>query len=164
MGSPEFAHQEHSTNPAGSGDPNKPVEVTTANTKLQLHGGSARFELPLMSLDDYPQLPQLPEVTGKISPAALSGAVTQVAAAAGRDDTLPMLTGIHMEIQDNRLQLTATDRFRLALRRLSECGTPAAEISYFNCDGRGCAGFRIDSARFACRGPECPDPVAVSAW
>ena len=98
--------------------PNKPVEVTTANTKLQLHGGSARFELPLMSLDDYPQLPQLPEVTGKISPAALSGAVTQVAAAAGRDDTLPMLTGIHMEIQDNRLQLTATDRFRLALRSL----------------------------------------------
>lgn len=98
--------------------PNKPVEVSTENNKLKLKGGSARFELPLMSLDDYPQLPTLPEVTGQISPAALTAAVTQVASAAGRDDTLPMLTGIHMEMQGNHLKLTATDRFRLALRSL----------------------------------------------
>lgn len=98
--------------------PPKPVEVTTKDGKLELRGGSARFELPLMSLDDYPQLPTLPEVTGQIAPAALSSAVTQVAAAAGRDDTLPMLTGIHMEIRGSDVKLTATDRFRLALRSL----------------------------------------------
>lgn len=98
--------------------PPKPVEVTTIDGKLELKGGSARFELPLMSLDDYPQLPTLPEVTGQISPSALSNAVTQVAAAAGRDDTLPMLTGIHMEIHGSHVKLTATDRFRLALRSL----------------------------------------------
>ena len=66
--------------------PNKPVEVTTDGQKMVLQGASARFELPLMSLDDYPQLPSLPEVTGSISPAALTGAVTQVAAAAGQAD------------------------------------------------------------------------------
>lgn len=98
--------------------PAKPVEVTTDQSKMKLRGGAARFELPLMSLDDYPQLPALPEVTGSILPAALAGAVTQVAAAAGRDDTLPMLTGIHMEVQGNHLKLTATDRFRLAVRSL----------------------------------------------
>ena len=94
------------------------VEVSTNQSKMELKGGSARFELPLMNLDDYPQLPTLPEVTGKISPSALTEAVTQVAAAAGRDDTLPMLTGIHVEIHGNHLKLTATDRFRLALRSL----------------------------------------------
>lgn len=98
--------------------PAKPVEVTTEGNKMKLKGGSAKFELPLMSLDDYPQLPELPEVTGEIAPAALTAAVTQVASAAGRDDTLPMLTGIHMEIAGNHLKLTATDRFRLALRSL----------------------------------------------
>lgn len=98
--------------------PAKPVEVSTDGSTMVLQGGSARFELPLMPLDDYPQLPTLPEVTGRISPSAFVGAVTQVAAAAGRDDTLPMLTGIHIEIAGGELQLTATDRFRLAIRRI----------------------------------------------
>lgn len=98
--------------------PAKPVELTTDASKMKLRCGAARFELPLMSLDDYPQLPTLPEVTGTLSPSALTDAVTQVAAAAGRDDTLPMLTGIHMEVHGNHLKLTATDRFRLALRSL----------------------------------------------
>lgn len=99
--------------------PAKPMEVSTDGSKMLLQGGSARFELPLMPLDDYPQLPTLPEVTGRIAPSAFVGAVTQVAAAAGRDDTLPMLTGIHMEISGDSVQLTATDRFRLAIRRLN---------------------------------------------
>lgn len=105
--------------------PNKPVEVSTDGSKMLLQGGSARFELPLMPLDDYPQLPNLPEVTGTLSPADFVGAVTQVASAAGRDDTLPMLTGIHIEIDGGAIQLTATDRFRLALRTIS--WQPAAE-------------------------------------
>ncbi|SDS70192.1 DNA polymerase III subunit beta [Corynebacterium timonense] len=99
--------------------PAKPVEVSSDGSKLLLQGGSARFELPLMPLDDYPQLPTLPEVTGTLSPADFVGAVTQVASAAGRDDTLPMLTGIHLEVTGSTMQLTATDRFRLALRTIS---------------------------------------------
>lgn len=101
--------------------PNQAIEVTSTTSegsKMLLRGGRARFELPVMPLDDYPQLPTLPEVTGTISPAALNGAVTQVASAAGKDDTLPMLTGVHLEIKGERLRLTATDRFRLALRTL----------------------------------------------
>lgn len=105
--------------------PNQPVEVSTNDSKLLLDGGSAHFELPLMPLDDYPQLPQLPEVTGTISSEDLSGAVMQVAAAAGKDDTLPMLTGIHIEVEGSTLHLTATDRFRLALRSLE--WSPAGE-------------------------------------
>ncbi|WIM67691.1 DNA polymerase III subunit beta [Corynebacterium breve] len=99
--------------------PAKPVEVSVVDgTRLLLQGGSARFELPLMPLDDYPQLPTLPEVTGTISPSLFVAAVTQVASAAGKDDTLPMLTGVHMEVSGSHVQLAATDRFRLALRTL----------------------------------------------
>jgi len=98
--------------------PAKPVEVSVDNSRLLLQGGSARFELPLMPLDDYPVLPELPEVTGTLDPSTFVNAVTQVASAAGRDDTLPMLTGVHMEIAGNQVKLAATDRFRLALRSL----------------------------------------------
>ena len=98
--------------------PAKPVEVSVDNSRMLLQGGAARFELPLMPLDDYPQLPKLPEVTGTLDTSTFVNAITQVASAAGRDDTLPMLTGVHMEISGNSVQLAATDRFRLALRSL----------------------------------------------
>ena len=42
-----------------------------------------------------------------------------MAVAAGRDDTLPMLTGIRVEISGETVVLAATDRFRLAVRELS---------------------------------------------
>ena len=45
-------------------------------------------------------------------------AVAQVAVAAGKDDTLPMLTGVRMEIDGERVTLAATDRYRLAVREL----------------------------------------------
>ena len=96
--------------------PNKPVELRVEGSKALLSCGSSRFELPLIPLDDYPQIPTLPEVTGTINPALFTEAVTQVATAAGKDDTLPMLTGVHMEITGNQVKLAATDRFRLALR------------------------------------------------
>src|SRR5699024_2924728 len=42
--------------------------------------------------------------------------VSQVTVAAGKDDTLPMLTGARIEISGSKLTLVATDRFRLAMR------------------------------------------------
>ena len=42
-----------------------------------------------------------------------------MAVAAGRDDTLPMLTGIRVEISGEKVVLAATDRFRLAVRELT---------------------------------------------
>lgn len=108
--------------------PNKPVELQVDGSKVLLVCGSSRFELPLIPLDDYPQLPSLPEVTGTIDPALFVDAVTQVASAAGRDDTLPMLTGVHMEIDGGSVRLAATDRFRLAIRTF-EWNPSAAEVS-----------------------------------
>lgn len=98
--------------------PNKPVDFMVNDSKVLLDCGSSKFELPIIPLDDYPQLPTLPEVTGRINPQLFVESVSQVAAAAGRDDTLPMLTGINIEIHGHNMTLTATDRFRLAMRTL----------------------------------------------
>jgi DNA polymerase-3 subunit beta len=48
----------------------------------------------------------------------LAQAVAQVAVAAGHEDTLPVLTGVQMEIEGSTITLLATDRYRLAVREL----------------------------------------------
>jgi DNA polymerase-3 subunit beta len=72
-----------------------------------------------MPVEDYPRLPEMPRLAGSVQPDVFADAVSQVAVAAGRDDTLPMLTGIRLEIHGKKLTMAATDRFRLAVRELA---------------------------------------------
>ena len=91
--------------------------------------GSARFTLPTMPVEDYPALPDLPAVAGSVGSDEFAAAVASVAVAAGRDDTLPVLTGVRVEIDGDRMTMVATDRYRLAVRELRwrpEAGLPAA--------------------------------------
>ena len=98
--------------------PSKPVTVELDGTRVKVTAGSAKFTLPTLSLNDYPSLPELPEPTGVIAADLFSTAVAQVAVAAGRDDSLPTLTGIHIDINHDTITLAATDRYRLAVREL----------------------------------------------
>ncbi|HET8591182.1 MAG TPA: DNA polymerase III subunit beta [Nakamurella sp.] len=99
--------------------PAKPVDLEMDGPKVSIVCGSARFSLPTMPVEDYPALPEMPATSGTVPAAEFAEAVAQTAVAAGRDDTLPMLTGIRVEIEGEKLTLAATDRFRLAVRELS---------------------------------------------
>ena len=72
--------------------PNKPINIEFDGTTVTLKTGKSKFELPAMTIEDYPVLPELPDVTGTIDPNLFAESIAQVAVAAGRDDTLPMLT------------------------------------------------------------------------
>ncbi len=98
--------------------PNKSVTVHLDGTRVLVTSGTAKFTLPTLTLNDYPSLPELPETTGVIASDLFATAVAQVAIAAGRDDSLPTLTGIHVEINQDTITLAATDRYRLAVREL----------------------------------------------
>ena len=76
--------------------PAKPVDVSVDGSRMLLNCGK----------------------TGVVAADLFTEAVGQVAVAAGRDDTLPMLTGIRVEISGDKVVLAATDRFRLAVREL----------------------------------------------
>ncbi|HEX3731954.1 MAG TPA: DNA polymerase III subunit beta [Mycobacteriales bacterium] len=99
--------------------PNQPVHVSAASAHAEITCGSARFTLPTLPVEDYPALPEMPTVAGAVDAEPFAAAVRQVAVAAGRDDTLPMLTGVHIEVNGSQLSLLATDRYRLAIRELS---------------------------------------------
>jgi DNA polymerase III subunit beta len=96
--------------------PAQPVEFAVDGSRVAITCGSAKFSLPTMPVEDYPQLPDMPQRAGEVAGEVFGEAVGQVAIAAGKDDTLPMLTGVRLEIASDRLTLVATDRFRLAMR------------------------------------------------
>lgn len=98
--------------------PPQTVEISTDGPKVVVTCGSAKFTLNTMPVEDYPSLPEMPGVSGTIGSDVFAAAVSQVAVAAGRDDTLPMLTGIRVEIEGEKITLAATDRYRLAVREL----------------------------------------------
>lgn len=95
------------------------VLVETDAAKLHLSCGSANFNLATMPVADYPELPSLPTICGSVAGSDFSRAVSQVAVAASKDDTLPILTAVRMEIEGKVITLLATDRYRLAMRELT---------------------------------------------
>lgn len=98
--------------------PAKPVDIAAVGAHLELVCGSARFTLPTMPVEDYPTLPEMPASAGKVDAPAFAAAVAQVAIAAGRDETLPMMTGVRLELNGSTLAMLATDRYRLAIREI----------------------------------------------
>ena len=99
--------------------PARPVDVSMQGTKVSLVCGTARFSLQTMPVEDYPTLPDMPTSTGSVQADVFAAAVAQAVAAAGRDDMLPLLTGVRIEIEGDTVALMATDRFRASLRELT---------------------------------------------
>ncbi len=104
--------------------PSAPVEVTVEGTRVSVSCGRSSFMLPTFPVEDYPSLPEMPHTSGTVPGSLFTTAVAQVAIAAGRDDTLPTLTGIRIEVDRGVVTLAATDRYRLAVREFS--WSPAA--------------------------------------
>lgn len=98
--------------------PGKPVQISSEGGRAVLTCGSATFNLLTMPEDEYPALPEMPPAAGTVGSDAFATAVSQTAVAAGRDDTLPSLTGVRIEIEGDTLTLISTDRYRLAVREL----------------------------------------------
>lgn len=96
--------------------PNHTIDVSLDGSKVSLICGSSKFSLQTLPVDEYPELPRMPGASGKISADLFSQAVGQAGAAAGRDEMLPLLTGVRLELEGEKISLMATDRFRASLR------------------------------------------------
>ncbi|MEU8507279.1 DNA polymerase III subunit beta [Streptomyces brevispora] len=96
--------------------PNRPVEISTDGVRATVSCGSSRFTLHTLPVEEYPALPQMPTATGTVPGEVFASAAAQVAIAAGRDDTLPVLTGVRIEIEGDTVTLASTDRYRFAVR------------------------------------------------
>jgi DNA polymerase-3 subunit beta len=99
--------------------PPGPVSCALEGTRFTVEAGGTRFGLSTLPEDEYPALPVRPEPCGSVDAAAFATAVSQVAVAAGRDDTLPVLTGVQLRLSGGEMTLSASDRYRYAVRTLA---------------------------------------------
>lgn len=92
------------------------LELIAKSKSLQLK--CARFEARMsgMDADDFPPIPEINEgVVAQVDPEALRLALSRVVFAAARDDSRPVLTGVHADFKGELLTLAAADGFRLSV-------------------------------------------------
>ena len=65
---------------------------------VSLTCGSAEFALVSLPMEEYPALPEPPARPARSTAACWPRRSAQVVPAASRDDTLPMLTGVCLDI------------------------------------------------------------------
>jgi DNA polymerase III subunit beta len=99
--------------------PAAPVEFGDEPDGISVTCGGASFAVASLPSGDYPELPDLPQLAGTADGGVLATAIGQVTPAASRDDTLPMLTAVNVEVDGETMTLAATDRYRLAVRELA---------------------------------------------
>jgi len=109
--------------------PTDEVELITDNGSVRVAGGRARFEIRSLSPEDFPRV-DAPSETGAL---VLEGdlvakALGQVAPAASRDETRPVLTGVLLEGEGDELRVVATDSYRLAMRKLRVPGIDGTKL------------------------------------
>lgn len=103
--------------------------------RLRVRGGDVDYRVPVLPLGDYPALPDLAagEPLAWFEPADLVG-LRDVIPAAGKDETLPILTAVRMRADgDGGVLAEACDRYRLAeltLPTAATVGTPGATWSH----------------------------------
>ncbi|WP_020578183.1 DNA polymerase III subunit beta [Actinopolymorpha alba] len=112
--------------------PGGPVEVTTREGVVEIAAGSIEFTLPTLPLADYPELPVPPDSIGVLDAEPFAKAVAQMSRIALREHIVPVLSGTLMEFGEETVTLTASDRFRVAIRELpwkaTGSGLPARAV------------------------------------
>jgi DNA polymerase-3 subunit beta len=99
--------------------PALPVQWWDDPDGVSMTCGEASFTIVPLPREEYPDLPDVPHVAGIVDGGTFSTAIGQVTPAASRDDTLPMLTAVSLELAGATMTLAATDRYRLAVRDLA---------------------------------------------
>lgn len=102
---------------------NEPVELSTSGAILEIRCGRDRARISGLPADDFPPIPTAEGgPTLVIEALVLRRAIEQVHFAAATDSSRPVLAGIHLLAEGDRLRFAAADGFRLAVRDVSMPG------------------------------------------
>lgn len=100
--------------------PPEKISLSLAPRAKQVKVVCARNEATIggMDADDFPPIPAVEGDTLELDAKILREAISQVVFSAATDDSRPVLTGVDLVVEGNRLTLAAADGFRLAVRTL----------------------------------------------
>ncbi|MBA2742441.1 MAG: DNA polymerase III subunit beta [Actinobacteria bacterium] len=98
-----------------------------ADGVLHVTSGSYSSKLNVFSAEDFPRLPVVDIPLHTVDAPTLLGTIEKVARAASRDESRPVLTGILVQFEGNRLTMAATDSYRLSVKE-TELGESGPEL------------------------------------
>lgn len=95
------------------------MKLELDKTNLKISCGRYKSTLNGVVADEFPELPTPPESGNlKLNSSDLLRALQQTLLTVSHDTTRPVLTGVYLNSQDNKINLAATDGYRLAERKL----------------------------------------------
>ncbi|MGQ9699719.1 MAG: DNA polymerase III subunit beta [Candidatus Bipolaricaulaceae bacterium] len=103
------------------------VQLEAMDAQVRLRCGPATFELPLMPVEDYPQLPEpVSDPLGQIPTHQFLQALAQTAFAAlkASETTRLALTGVDIVFKEGAAKFAATNGYRLAIKRVPVLNLP----------------------------------------
>jgi DNA polymerase-3 subunit beta len=93
------------------------LEYLAEESVLLITSGSASYRIHTYSAEDFPHLPEIAE--DSLQPAdrdALLATIARVSRSASRDESRPVLTGIFVRFERDKVVMAATDSYRLAVK------------------------------------------------
>ena len=98
--------------------PEGQVDIVMTPKPLGIQLACGRFEGRILGTDaeEFPPIPSVEEGVGvSILPRTMRNAINQVVFAAATEDSRPVLTGVKVELEGDRVTFAAADGFRLAV-------------------------------------------------
>ena len=88
--------------------------LSTDGSTMTITSGKSTFTMQLMPDAEYPDLPVIPSKLGQVDAQTFTQTVTQASVAVSREENRPVLTGIRVQFQGDKVIMSSTDRFRLS--------------------------------------------------
>lgn len=90
------------------------LQIGKNSNKLEMRCQDYACNLPMMSLNEYPKNPNTPlSMAGILEQHDFTKLIHLINIAASKDDSLPILTGANITLDEKGIQAVATDRYRL---------------------------------------------------
>ena len=94
--------------------PSEKTYLSTDGSTMTITSGKSTFTMQLMPDNEYPDLPVVPAKLGQVDSPTFMQAVNQASVAVSREENRPVLTGIRVQFQGDKVIMSSTDRFRLS--------------------------------------------------
>ncbi|MGH2843291.1 MAG: DNA polymerase III subunit beta [Solirubrobacteraceae bacterium] len=93
------------------------LELRSNEQDVEVISGNATFHIRTLRAEDFPPFPEPDPTTAILLPAAaFVETALKVSGSASRDETRPVLTGIHVAASGSSLRMVATDSYRLSVK------------------------------------------------
>jgi DNA polymerase III subunit beta len=96
---------------------------------VELVCGSASYRLHTYAAEDFPRLPEVEEASVfTVDREAFVDTIARVSRSASRDESRPVLTGVLVRFEGDKLVMAATDSYRLSVKETGLSDSPGRDV------------------------------------